>query len=179
MKISIGRNALILATVLAASLVGTHNAGAQGTRSDYERALNLKKTTANKVFKSRVAAHWLGDNAQFTRDVSLFSSMQKPVCGERRLTISVLRQSFPKLPEKKYRQIGFQLIISDSVNPVQKFCSEAKVQDGNVIYKIMRFKRFHRMDKRLHRLNRSPESVQALGPDQRLPSHSLIAPRTM
>jgi dipeptidyl aminopeptidase/acylaminoacyl peptidase len=65
MKNSIGLNALILAAVLAASLVGTHKAGAQGTRSDYERALNLKKTTANKVFKSRVAAHWLADNAQF------------------------------------------------------------------------------------------------------------------
>jgi hypothetical protein len=65
MKISIGLNTLLLATVLAASLVPTQNSAAQGTRSDYERALNLKKSTANKVFKSRVAAHWLPDNTQF------------------------------------------------------------------------------------------------------------------
>ena len=65
MKIPIGVNTLILAAVLAASLLATQNAAAQGTRSDYERALNLKKTTANKVFKSRVAAHWLPDNMQF------------------------------------------------------------------------------------------------------------------
>jgi hypothetical protein len=38
---------------------------AQGTRSDYERALSLPKTTANKVFKQRVTARWLPDNAQF------------------------------------------------------------------------------------------------------------------
>jgi len=65
MKISIGLNALILAILLAASLFATQNATAQGTRSDYERALNLNKTTANKVFKSRVVPHWLPDNTQF------------------------------------------------------------------------------------------------------------------
>ncbi|MCP4613490.1 MAG: prolyl oligopeptidase family serine peptidase [Planctomycetes bacterium] len=65
MKNSIELNALILATVFVASLVGTQNSAAQGTRSDYERALNLKKTTANKVFKSRVAAHWLPGNTRF------------------------------------------------------------------------------------------------------------------
>jgi len=64
------------------------------------------------------------------REVSLFSSTQKPACGEERLTISVLRQHYPKSLEKKYKQTGFQLIISNSVNPVQNFCSEAKVKDG-------------------------------------------------
>jgi dipeptidyl aminopeptidase/acylaminoacyl peptidase len=38
---------------------------AQGTRSDYERALNLHKITANKVFKQSVTPHWLSDNVQF------------------------------------------------------------------------------------------------------------------
>ncbi|MHC4243452.1 MAG: hypothetical protein ACYSU4_13685 [Planctomycetota bacterium] len=65
MKISFGLNTLILATVLATSLVPTQNSAAQGTRSDYERALNLNKTTGNKVFKSRVVPHWLDDNTQF------------------------------------------------------------------------------------------------------------------
>jgi len=65
MKIPNGPNALILATVLATSFFATQNATAQGTRSDYERALNLKKITANKVFKSRVVPHWLPDNTQF------------------------------------------------------------------------------------------------------------------
>ena len=37
----------------------------QGTRSDYERALNLRKITANKVFKQRVIPHWLPGNTQF------------------------------------------------------------------------------------------------------------------
>ena len=65
MKISVGLNTLIQTALLAASLFATQNAAAQGTRSDYERALNLKKNTANKVFKSRVAAHWLPGNTQF------------------------------------------------------------------------------------------------------------------
>ena len=65
MKIPIGLNTLIQTAVLAAFLFITQNTSAQGTRSDYERALNLKKTTANKVFKSRVVPHWLPGNTQF------------------------------------------------------------------------------------------------------------------
>jgi dipeptidyl aminopeptidase/acylaminoacyl peptidase len=43
----------------------TESAIAQGTHSDYERALNLRKITANKVFKQRVIPHWLPGNTQF------------------------------------------------------------------------------------------------------------------
>ncbi len=39
--------------------------GAQGTRSDYERAMKLRETTANKVFKDRVTPHWLEGNTRF------------------------------------------------------------------------------------------------------------------
>jgi len=56
---------IIRAAVLLASLVVAQNGGAQGTRSDYERALNLRETTANKVFKDRVTAHWMKDNKRF------------------------------------------------------------------------------------------------------------------
>ncbi|MGB2864212.1 MAG: DPP IV N-terminal domain-containing protein [Sedimentisphaerales bacterium] len=56
---------VIQATVLSALFLAVHNVCAQGTRSDYERALNLRETTANKVFKDRVTAHWLKDNKRF------------------------------------------------------------------------------------------------------------------
>jgi len=62
MKIPIQPKIVIQATLLAASTFTAQNAIAQGTRSDYERALNLGKSTANKVFKDRVTAHWLEDN---------------------------------------------------------------------------------------------------------------------
>lgn len=39
--------------------------GAQGTRSDYERAMKLRESTANKVFKDRITPHWLDGNARF------------------------------------------------------------------------------------------------------------------
>lgn len=38
---------------------------AQGTRSDYERARNLRRLTENKVFKARVEPHWFADNTRF------------------------------------------------------------------------------------------------------------------
>jgi dipeptidyl aminopeptidase/acylaminoacyl peptidase len=38
---------------------------AQGTRSDYERAFNLGKVTANKVLRQRVNPHWFADNTKF------------------------------------------------------------------------------------------------------------------
>jgi len=56
---------VIQATVLLASFLAAQHAWAQGTRNDYERALNLKETTANKVFKDRVTANWLKDNKRF------------------------------------------------------------------------------------------------------------------
>ena len=56
---------VIQATILLASFLAVQEVWAQGTRSDYERALNLSETTANKVFKDRVTAHWLEDNKRF------------------------------------------------------------------------------------------------------------------
>ena len=56
---------VIKATVLLVPLLAAQHVCAQGTRSDYERALNLSETTANKVFKDRVTAHWLKDNKRF------------------------------------------------------------------------------------------------------------------
>ena len=38
---------------------------AQGTRSDYERAAQLGRTAAEKVFKTRLEAHWFADNTRF------------------------------------------------------------------------------------------------------------------
>ncbi len=40
-------------------------ANGRGTRSDYERANNLRKMTENKVFRARVKAHWFADNTRF------------------------------------------------------------------------------------------------------------------
>ena len=56
---------IIRTTVLSALFLAAQDVYAQGTRSDYERALNLRETTANKVFKDRVTAHWLKDNKRF------------------------------------------------------------------------------------------------------------------
>ncbi|HIJ52937.1 MAG TPA: prolyl oligopeptidase family serine peptidase [Planctomycetes bacterium] len=65
MKVSFQLKTVIQAAVLTASLFTAHNAVAQGARSDYERAFNLRKLTANKVFKQQVEPHWLAGNTQF------------------------------------------------------------------------------------------------------------------
>ncbi len=65
MKIPFQLKTIIQATVLAASLLTARDVIAQGTRSDYERALNLRKIITNKVFKQSVTPHWLPDNIQF------------------------------------------------------------------------------------------------------------------
>ncbi|MGD8500835.1 MAG: DPP IV N-terminal domain-containing protein [Phycisphaerales bacterium] len=65
MQIPPNLDTVIRAAVLAASLFAAQNGAAQGTRSDYERALNLRELTANKVFKDRVRPHWLSGNTQF------------------------------------------------------------------------------------------------------------------
>ena len=65
MKASFQLKTVIQATVLAVLLFTDQSAIAQGTRCDYERALNLRKITANKVFKQRVTAHWLAGNTKF------------------------------------------------------------------------------------------------------------------
>ena len=65
MRIPFQLKIIIQAIVLAASLLTARDVIAQGTRSDYERALNLCKVTTNKVFKQKVTPHWLPDNIQF------------------------------------------------------------------------------------------------------------------
>jgi dipeptidyl aminopeptidase/acylaminoacyl peptidase len=55
-------HALSLAFVCAA--VGTATF-AQGSRTDYERAMSLDARTENKVFRDRIKAHWLPGNASF------------------------------------------------------------------------------------------------------------------
>ena len=65
MKDSFQLKTVIGATLLAASLFTAQSTIAQGTRSDYERALNLRKTTANKVFRQRVNPQWLPGNTRF------------------------------------------------------------------------------------------------------------------
>ena len=42
---------------------------AQGSRADYERSANLRRTTANTVFRDRVEPHWLPGNTRFWYDV--------------------------------------------------------------------------------------------------------------
>jgi len=56
---------VIQATILSVLFLTAQHLWAQGTRSDYERALNMREKTANKVFKDRVTAHWLKDNKRF------------------------------------------------------------------------------------------------------------------
>ncbi|HUU15948.1 MAG TPA: DPP IV N-terminal domain-containing protein [Sedimentisphaerales bacterium] len=65
MRIPFQLKTIIQATVLAALLLTARDVIAQGTRSDYERALNLRKIITNKVFKQKVTPHWLSDNIQF------------------------------------------------------------------------------------------------------------------
>jgi dipeptidyl aminopeptidase/acylaminoacyl peptidase len=65
MRIPFQLKIIISAAVIAASLLTARDVIAQGTRSDYERALNLRKITTNKVFKQKVTPHWLPDNIQF------------------------------------------------------------------------------------------------------------------
>jgi len=65
MKIQYKLKNVIQATILAALFFPAQHLWARGTRSDYERALNMREKTANKVFKDRVTAHWLKDNKRF------------------------------------------------------------------------------------------------------------------
>ena len=54
MKVPFPLKAATQTVIIVASIFTTQNVAAQGTRSDYQRALNLRKNTANKVFKQRV-----------------------------------------------------------------------------------------------------------------------------
>jgi dipeptidyl-peptidase-4 len=57
--------AVIQLVLFSISFFTAQDAAARGTRSDYERAFNLRKNTANKVYKQRVTAHWFSDGKQF------------------------------------------------------------------------------------------------------------------
>ena len=65
MNVSFKPKNLIQATVLFVSILAARQGFTQGTLSDYERAMNLSETTANKVFKDRVTPHWMKDNKRF------------------------------------------------------------------------------------------------------------------
>jgi len=54
----------VTAAIVTALLYAVRTS-AQGTRSDYERALRLREVTAGKVFKDRVRPHWFADNTRF------------------------------------------------------------------------------------------------------------------
>lgn len=53
------------ATMLWGLFFTAQDATAQGTLSDYQRALHLNETISNKVFKGRVSPHWFRDNTRF------------------------------------------------------------------------------------------------------------------
>jgi len=65
MKLATQTRTIIQAALLAILLFSAETAIARGTRSDYERARNLPKVTANKVFKQRVTPHWFDGNTKF------------------------------------------------------------------------------------------------------------------
>ena len=65
MRAPFQKKTVIQITLLMALFLTARDVFAQGTRSDYERALNLRKITADKVFKQKVTPHWLSDNIQF------------------------------------------------------------------------------------------------------------------
>ena len=65
MKVPFPLKAATQTVIIVASIFTTQNVAAQGTRSDYQRALNLRKNTANKVFKQRVNPHWFSSNTKF------------------------------------------------------------------------------------------------------------------
>ena len=53
---------VIMALILFLAVAESH---AQGTRADYERAMGLRETTADKVFRDRVTPHWLEGDTRF------------------------------------------------------------------------------------------------------------------
>jgi len=65
MRVTFRLKIVIQSAVLVGLFFTAQSVFARGTRSDYERALNLRKTTANKVFRQRVKPNWLTGNTQF------------------------------------------------------------------------------------------------------------------
>jgi dipeptidyl aminopeptidase/acylaminoacyl peptidase len=71
-------------------------ASGQGTRADYERALKVRETTANKVFKQSVKAQWLPGNTNFWYRNDLAGGAREfvfvdAIKGERRLAFDHAR----------------------------------------------------------------------------------------
>lgn len=100
-------------TALSSLLFNPQAMNAQGTRSDYERALKLKETTANKVFKQHITAHWLEDNIQFwyrndlADDKSEFilvnaeSGIRRPAFDHKRLAAALAKAIGKEVPAEK------------------------------------------------------------------------------
>ena len=65
MEFHFQRRIAIQLVLLSVSFFSAREVTGQGTRSDYDRAFNLRKVTANKVYKQRVIANWFSDNKQF------------------------------------------------------------------------------------------------------------------
>lgn len=59
------RIVLRVVLALASALAVGGRLGAQGTQSDYHRANSLRSRTEGKVFKARVAPHWLAGDSRF------------------------------------------------------------------------------------------------------------------
>jgi dipeptidyl-peptidase-4 len=65
MEFHFQRRITIQLVLLSVSFFSTKEITAQGARSDYERAFNLRKVTANKVYKQRVNPNWFSDSKRF------------------------------------------------------------------------------------------------------------------
>jgi len=65
MEFHFQRKAAIQLVLLSVSFFSAREVTGQGTRSDYDRAFNLPKVTANKVYKQRVTANWFSDSLRF------------------------------------------------------------------------------------------------------------------
>jgi dipeptidyl-peptidase 4 len=88
----------LLAACAVAFFVETASpaACAQGSRTDYERAANFRRTTANTVFRDRIEPHWLPGNTRFWYEVSTGPGTREYVLvdtekGERKLAFDHAR----------------------------------------------------------------------------------------
>ncbi|MBN2316076.1 MAG: DPP IV N-terminal domain-containing protein [Sedimentisphaerales bacterium] len=65
MKLSLRLKTTMNVTVLLGLFVSSQDVIAQGTLSDYRRAINLSETISNKIFKDQVNPHWFKNNTRF------------------------------------------------------------------------------------------------------------------
>ncbi len=146
MKIPIGLSSLTQTVLLTALLFIAQNVVAQGTRSDYERALNLKNTTANKVFKSRVVPHWFSDNTRFwyrnelseeKREFILINAetgIRRAAFDHKRLAIELSKTTGKEIQANKLAIENLEFSESDSE---LTFRSQSKTWKCNLLdYKI-------------------------------------------